>query len=439
MHICRRTVVKALALFAVSGAFGSAHGAIEREIYDVTQFGAKGDGRSDDTDAIRNAMALAAASKKPTHVYFPKGRYIFSFLEEQFGDVEFSGDAAVLVSTLPIGTPQPAIWLHAKRLWVHDITLDYITPLDVRQPGVVESRKPNAYGLRLGGARDPHLWNANFVRVERVQVSNARGGGLQVSYARNVTVRRCRVRQVLGNGLGFDDCVANVLAEDNDIALTGDDLLVIVTDKRVPKGTQNVIFRRNRLAQGYAKGIAASGVCGMVIEDNSVSDTYAGGIVVFSDSYYGLGRSTHVTVCGNSVNNAGRFFGKGQFRNQASSVGNSIYIAGGSADVTICDNTLIGSVRDGIVVTTIKGLSIVKNIVLDHPGVGILVGDPSEKQKNRVSNFKILLNTIRGNRDGIIVGAATNGTIKGNTIALAPATKGRTLLVANSNAVIVEK
>jgi hypothetical protein len=439
MHICRRTVIKALALFAASGAFGSARGAIEREIYDVTHFGAKGDGRSDDTDAIRNAMMRAAASKNPTHVYFPKGRYIFSFLEAQFGDVEFSGDAAVLVSTLPIGTPQPAIWLHAKRLWVHDITLDYITPLDVRQPGVVESRKPNAYGLRLGGARDPHLWNADFVLVERVQISNARGGGLQVSYARNVTVRRCRVRQVLGNGLGFDDCVANVLAEDNDIALTGDDLLVIVTDKRVPKGTQNVIFRRNRVAQGYAKGIAASGVCGMVIEDNSVSDTYAGGIVVFSDSYYGLGRSTHVTVCGNSVNNAGRFFGKGQFRNQASSVGNSIYIAGGSADVTICDNTLIGSVRDGIVVTTIKGLSIVKNIVLDHPGVGILVGDPSEKQKNRVSNFKILLNTIRGNRDGIIVGAATNGTIKGNTIALAPATKGRTLLVANSNAVIVEK
>lgn len=439
MHIGRRTVVKALALFAMSGAFGSAHGATEREIYDVTHFGAKGDGRSDDTDAIRKAMARAAASKKRTHVYFPNGRYIFSFLEEQFGDVEFSGDAAVLVSTLPIGTPQPAIWLHAKRLWVHDITLDYIAPLDVRQPGVVESRKPNAYGLRLGGARDPHLWNADFVRVERVQVSNARGGGIQVSYASNVTVRRCRVRQVLGNGLGFDDCVANVLAEDNDIALTGDDLLVIVTDKRVPKGTQNVIFRRNRLAQGYAKGIAASGVCGMVIEDNSVSDTYAGGIVVFSDSYYGLGRSTHVTVCGNSVNNAGRFFGKGQFRNQASSVGNSIYIAGGSADVTICDNTLIGSVRDGIVVTTIKGLSIVKNTVLDHPGVGILVGDPSEKQKNRVSNFKILLNTIRGNRDGIIVGSATNGTIKGNTIALAPATKGRTLLVANSNAVIVEK
>jgi parallel beta-helix repeat protein len=440
----RRTLLEALMLSATACASGlsladAVQAALPREIYDVTDFGAKGDGQSDDTAAIRTAMARAAASQNSTHVYFPKGRYIFSFLEEQFDDVEVSGDAAVLVSTLPIGTPQPAIWLHAKRLWVHDIAIDYTEAIDVRQPGVVERRKPNAYGLRLGGARDPHLWNAELVRVERVQVSNARGGGIQVSYASNVTVRGCRVRQVLGNGLGFDDCVANVLAEDNDIALTGDDLLVIVTDFRVPDGTRNVIFRRNTVAQGYAKGIASSGVSGMLIEDNSVSETFAGGIVVFSDSYYGLGKSTHVTVRGNTVKRAGRFFGKGQFRNQASSVGSSIYVAGGSEDVTIRDNTLIGSVRDGIVVTTIKDLSIVKNTVLDHPGVGILVGDPTDNDKTRISNFQITLNTVQGNRDGIIVGSATNGTITGNTIALKPAGKGRALFVAKSNAVTVQK
>lgn len=435
MPFRRRTVVKALMLFATNPV----HAAMTRDVYDVTRFGAKGDGHSDDTNAIRKAMAHAAASKNPVHVYFPKGRYLFSTLEEQFGDVEVSGGAAVLVSTLPIGAPQPAIWLHAKRLWVHDLALDYTEALDVLKPGTVESRKPNAYGLRLGGARDPHLWNAQSVRVERVQVSNARGGGIQVSYASNVTVQSCRVRQVLGNGLGFDDCVANVIAEDNDIALTGDDLLVIVTDKRVPEGTRNVIFRRNTVAQGFAKGIASSGVRGMIIEDNQVSDTFAGGIVVFADSYYGLGRSTHVTVRANSVKNAGHFFGKGQFRNQASSVGSSIYVAGGSSDVTLRDNTLIGSVRDGIVVTTINGLSIVGNTVTDHPGVGILVGDPRNKTAKRISNFQIMHNTLQGNRDGIIVGSATNGTIAGNRIALAAAGQGHDLLVANSSAVIVQK
>ncbi|NKJ40325.1 right-handed parallel beta-helix repeat-containing protein [Rhizobium sp. SG570] len=440
----RRTLIEALMLFATAHACGlrpvsSARAAMKREIYDVTDFGAKGDGRSDNTDAIRRTMTRAAASKNPTHVYFPKGRYVFSDLEEQFDDVEFSGDAAVLVSTLPIGTHQPAIWLHAKRLWVHDIAVDYTDAIDVRQPGMVESRKPNAYGLRLGGVRDPHLWNADFVTVERVQVSNARGGGIQVSYASNVTVRGCRVRQVLGNGLGFDDCVINVLAEGNDIALTGDDLLVIVTDFRVPNGTRNVIFRRNSVAQGYAKGIASSGVHGMIIEDNKVSDTFAGGIVVFSDSYYGLGRSIDVTVSGNTVKYAGHFFGEGQFRKRASSVGSSIYVAGGSADVAIRANTLIGSVRDGIVATTIKGLSIVKNVVLDHPGVGILVGDPSDKDMEQVSNFQIAFNTVRGNRDGIIVGSATNGTVTGNAIALDPDRKGHALLVANSRAVIVQK
>ncbi len=45
----------------------------------------------------------------------------------------------------------------------------------------------------------------------------------------------------------------------------------------------------------------------------------------------------------------GVFFGQGQFRAEASSVGNSVYVAGGSADVAVHDNTLVGSVRDGIV------------------------------------------------------------------------------------------
>jgi len=438
----RRRLLKASLLFATGCAawpVSDVHAAIEREIYDVSDFGAKGDGRNDDTDAIRTAMAQAAASRTPATVHFPKGRYIFSTLEEQFDDIEFSGDGAVLVSTLPVGTPQPAIWLHARKLWIHDLSLDYTDAIDVRRPGVVESRKPNAYGLRLGGARDPHLWNAELVRVERVQVTNARGGGIQVSHASNVTVRGCRIRQVLGNGLGFDGCVANVLAEDNDIALTGDDLLVIVTDFRVPNGTRNVIFRRNTVAKGYAKGIASSGVNGMVIEENTVSDTFAGGIVVFSDSYYRLGRSIDVTVNGNTVKAAGRFFGEGQFRREASPVGNSIYVAGGSANVAIRGNTLIGSVRDGIVVTTIKGLSIVKNNVLDHPGVGILVGDPSDIDTKRVSHFQIAFNSVRDNRDGIIVGSATDGTITDNVITLAPPGRGQALVVANSSAVIVQK
>ena len=439
----RRTVIKALTLLAAAGGSGlrpvhSAHAAVPRQIYDVTDFGAKGDGLSDDTDAIRRAMARAAASQGPVHVYFPQGRYVFSSLEEHFGDVEFSGKAATLVSTLPLGDPQPAIWLHARRLWIHDITLDFAVPLDVRLPGVVASRKPNAYGLRLGGVRDPHLWISETVLVERVHVSHARGGGIQVSYASNVTVRDCHVRQVLGNGLGFDDCVENVLAEDNDIALTGDDLLVIVTDFRVPGGTKNVVFRRNTVAQGYAKGIASSGVRGMVVEDNTVGETYAGGIVIFSDTYYQLGTSTHVMVRRNTVRNAGRFFGQGQFRAEASSVGNSVYVAGGSADVAVHDNTLVGSVRDGIVATTIDGLSIVKNVVLDHPGVGILVGDPGAKDMKRVSNFEIASNTVRGNRDGIIVGSATNGTVSGNTITLASERKGRSLLVVNSSMVTVQ-
>lgn len=429
MKISRRHILKAsliaLARYVTPKA---AYPDSKEDFFDVTLFGAAGDGRRDDTEAISRAMAKAASSKRPAHIFFPKGTYLFTNIEEYFDDVEISGENATIISTLPIGTPTPALWLHGNRIWIHDLTIDYRIPLDIRDPGVVAGRKPNAYGLRLGGSRDPVFKVSRSVLVERISVSNARGGGIQISYSSNVTVRKCKIRQVLGNGLGFDDCLDNVVAEDNDIALAGDDLLIIVTDKRVPEGTTNVTIQRNKVTEGYAKGIASSGVNGMTIKDNIVSSTFAGGIMVFSDTFYGLGSSRNVSVSGNNITNAGKFFGEGQFRTEPCPVGDSIYIGAGSANVTVVDNVVSSSVRDGIVVTNIDGLNISNNVVVDHPGAAILVGNLQGGGKTLITKFEIKSNLLQGNRDGILIGSAENGVVESNIITLDRNNSGRPYL-----------
>ena len=67
------------------------------DVVNVKDFGAKGDGVTDDTAAIRAAMAAAAGGGSP-YVYFPKGQYVFSLAEtEQLSLLPFMGDSAVLL------------------------------------------------------------------------------------------------------------------------------------------------------------------------------------------------------------------------------------------------------------------------------------------------------------------------------------------------------
>jgi polygalacturonase len=60
-------------------------------VLEVTRFGAKGDGVADDTDAIRTALA-AAAARAPATLHFPAGRYLVSAPLEAPDNVRWLGE-----------------------------------------------------------------------------------------------------------------------------------------------------------------------------------------------------------------------------------------------------------------------------------------------------------------------------------------------------------
>jgi hypothetical protein len=413
------------------------HAGSDRKLIDVKSFGATGDGKSDDTSAIAAATRAAEDAGKAS-VCFSRGRYRFSSLDLHVDDLELHGAEAVLDCMLPPDADVPAIRVRGRKLWVHDINLQHTSPVNIMAADEIRSRKPNSYGLRVGGVRHTASIVTEQLLLERVRVSDARGGGIQVSRANNVIVRDCIVRRVLGNGIGFDGCEKNVLAERNDIAFAGDDLLVVVTDNTVPGGTRNVLFRNNRVKWGFAKGIATTGCDGMRIENNFVNKTFGGGIVVFQDRYYGLGPSNNVVVNCNRVRQAGHMFGPGLYKSAASEVGDSVFVSGGSHGIAIIDNDLHDSIRDGIVVTGSRDLEISRNHVGPHPGVGILVGDPTDAGPKRIDGFSVCDNLINGTRDGIAVGAASHGVVRGNKISLYTGSPGFRQRLANNEDVSVD-
>lgn len=400
----------------------------ERAI-NVLDFGAHANGIDDDSLPIRNALEALKRSGGGG-IFFPRGTYLFSHIALEANDIEIFGNDARLVSTLPIGTEHPAIWIRGKNVFVHDITIDHLLPLNILNFEDMKSRKPNAYGLRIG-ALDGRGVFTNNIKVHRVNVLNSRGGGIQISKASNVSVTYCTVNQALGNGIGFDGCPENVIANWNSINNTGDDLLVIVTDSSVPQGTKNVKIMSNKLSKGFAKGVATSGVDGCEIYENTIEQTYAGGIVIMEDIFYNLGKSKNVRIHDNTIIKSGMMFGRGLFRSHASNVGSSVYISSGTSDVSVYRNRIMSSIRDGIVATATQNLSITQNQIIGHPHCGIMLGDVNVSGARRIDKLFVENNIIMGSKIGIAAGSVSNGIIRYNCIDLKRNVGGFGLYVGN--------
>src|SRR5262249_54388611 len=162
------------------------------------------------------------------------------------------------------------------------VPVDFTNSFDMRHRG------RNGYGLRIGGRRDPTPRFVSEITVENVTIRNARNGGISIYKSALARVVGCTVIHALGKGIGFDGCTDSIMASENIVHGTGDDMLVVVTDATVPGGTRSAIFSNNIVRNGEAKGIASSGVDRLLICGNIIENTYAAGVGVIEDTFYGL-------------------------------------------------------------------------------------------------------------------------------------------------------
>jgi hypothetical protein len=254
----------------------------------ITDFGAKGDGRTDNTAAIQRAFDEAA--KTGATVFIPEGVFNHSGVLRARGiDIEGVGDASHLRATTPTAS---AIHLTGDGPSIQDVMISVV--------GV--TKRINGYdngGITLIGA-------TNF-RVEDVTIDSPAATGILLHAARDGVVKDNTVRNTGADSIHMVDESRNLVIENNHIIRSGDDGISVVSYGKHGGPVTDIVVRNNLVEDNkWARGLSVVGGERIQLLDNTVKSPadHAGIYIAQEDSYDTLG-VRDVTVSGNRLIDAG--------------------------------------------------------------------------------------------------------------------------------------
>jgi len=319
----------------------------------VKNFGAKGDGITDDAPAIQSAINQASGGST---IYIPAGTYML-------------GTSAGSPSNFSNGQPmQTALWLKAsnvifkgdgassilelmphKKMRILTLTGDYDTVDSIVADGN-KSQRNGTVGYPDGDVVD----------------------GLIVgeSYRQHLTVQNCEVRNAIETGIGFWQ---------NSYALV-----------------QNCYSHDNGTAQAGGSGIDLSGG----LDNKAIGNRLIGNTYGVWSSFGSNGTEIRNNTIENNTHNALALGGFDQ--------------TGGDKNFIVDGNTISGNGWAAIAINYVQGGTLTNNQVTNNTYDGIQIYDTVTGQNS--TNWDIENNTCSNQLYGIrIIGAAKNLTIKNNT------------------------
>ena len=285
--IIKRCVFFILFSWALSGCglqSGSEKEAISsgRKVYNVLDYGAKGDAEACDTAAIQNAIDQCS-TEGGGEVFFPEGTYLL-------GSVMIKDRVTLHLSdkTILLGSPKNEDYinpdpykdgLNKERGWA------LIAAVDATNVGITGKGTIDGQGRYFTKNRPAIL---RFVRCKRVSVQGVRlqNSGFWVSHyfrCEDVTIDNVTIRSdVKGNNDGIDiDCCSRVTIQHCDVN-TGDDAIVLKTTSPYP--CRDVAIHRCSLKSNWAGikfGTESMGDFENVrISDCRIYDTRGGGVKI---------------------------------------------------------------------------------------------------------------------------------------------------------------
>ncbi len=328
----------------------------------VRDFGAKGDGRTNDLRAIQAAVNKAGSAGGGI-VYFPKGIYLV--------------DGSIVVNKNKVEL-EGAGWESEIRITQHP-----------ERVIVIEGSSNNAVrNLQVslgvpGGTRNDHDEGiyvtskaSNFI-IENV-LGNKKGIMVRGQVNKGI-IRNNTIRNSLADGIHITGGSSNISIENNDLIETGDDSIAVVSYRSQQALSSNITIKGNRIQRSYSRGIAHVGGKNVLISNNRIEGTSSSGILVVEDHNYDTYAPEDTQIEGNTVLQAGGFAVKrgNQF---------GIEITSGASSVTIVNNTISESVSRGMSVSA-AGTLIKDNLISRNRDSGLQVdGSDCTITGNRFEN-----------------------------------------------------
>jgi hypothetical protein len=258
-------------------------------ILSVDDFGARGDGVSDDSEAID--AALKALASGGTLVFTPERSYVKRrLLVLSHPGVKLWGYGATLYSIVSdeeldtLGGAQVAVHLDAPRTAVYGLTL--VSNMRGRAVG-----HPHVAGIWLSSEDQEVIDN----RLEYTNIFVRKAQRFVV--ARNVVYRSTADGIHVTTGSGSGKVVGNVVRE------TGDDMIAVVSYGLGEPNVGPVLVADNDVSgQYWGRGISVVGGHDVVIRNNRISRTpFGAAILVHSETSYKTSNVRNVRVESNQI------------------------------------------------------------------------------------------------------------------------------------------
>jgi len=339
------------------------------QVFNVKEYGALGDGTTDDQTACQAALTAAAASGGV--VYFPRGTYRVIGLT--YGsNVTVAGDGPQSVISLKAGMTTPGSWvlLAPTTTGITDATIRDLT-LDQRYD--LYPNNTTAPCLSVNATTRVTVSGVTFYRSQTMAVWCDSTAAAPTT---GMVIDNCRIRSPFGGGFSFFGALTDFRISNNVIDGCYDDAIALQEGLGASAGqiNQRGVVVGNTVTRSESRNPISStphailtfGSKDVAITGNTVYKTVASGIYVSNATTV---RSENITVSGNTVRDAGI-----TAATTTGIPGHGIDVRNSDA-VTVTGNTVIGSRQSGIACTTAKRVTVVGNICQSNANNGVRLED----------------------------------------------------------------
>ncbi|MDQ2798493.1 MAG: right-handed parallel beta-helix repeat-containing protein [Armatimonadota bacterium] len=369
-------------------------------VLDITAapYNAKGDGASDNTSAINQALADAAAAIPKKSVYAPLGTFAHSGVLRDGGVIFFgSGAGTVFQATNPA---EGAVALSGARGAVQRCTL--VSPVAKDRLSTSDSA-----AISVNGATDFTISNVN-IGAEGIQGAASAGILCADRPSSHGTLTHNRVSNTLADGIHLTAGARDMVVSGNTLVNVGDDMIAVVSYLKDGAEVTHVKITENHcVSQTNGRGISVVGGDDVTIDGNTIESSDVAGIYLASEDSYNTYGPSNVQVIGNTIRNA----------NQKHAVTHGgIYVFGRVAtvdgvhtaylakNVTISGNTLLNTYYMGIRIGGhAKTIRITGNRIVGTTAEGIAVSDTGDRSEGAgARDIVVSGNTIKSTAWGAI-------------------------------------